>query len=79
MAALARLAERAARPERSLTAMETRCLLVLSHGAGISGGAALLGISYYSFRDHTTRARRILGAKDTTHAVAEALRRGIIT
>jgi DNA-binding CsgD family transcriptional regulator len=79
VAALARLAERMARPERALTAMEVRCLQVLSHGSGNEAGAVLLGIGVEAFKDHTKRARRVLKAKDSTHAVAQALRLGLIS
>ena len=40
--------------------------------------AADLSISFHTVRNHLSRVRGILGARNTTHAVAIAMRRGII-
>ena len=62
----------------NLSAAELRTLEAMSRGVGIRGAADLVGYSTYTVQDHLVQARRVLQAKNTTHAVAEALRRGLI-
>ena len=61
-----------------LSVAELRALLCMSYGLGARGAADVLGVSESTVRAHLTQARRRLRAKDTTHAVAEALRRSLI-
>jgi DNA-binding CsgD family transcriptional regulator len=62
----------------ALTDPERNMLRALAAGLRISEAADVLGIPYETARDHLRRARRVLAAKNTTHAVALALRRGDI-
>ena len=62
-----------------VTAAELRALEAFSHGLGRTGTADALGVTLETVKTLTVRARRKLRAKDTTHAVAIALRRGLIT
>lgn len=62
-----------------LSKREKEVLVALSHGLGRQGSADALGVDLETIKTHTTRARRKLRAKDTTHAVAIALRTGLIS
>lgn len=62
----------------SLAPMETRVLEALSHGLGYKGAAEVLGVGIETVKSDVVRARRALQAKDATHAVAIALRSGLI-
>ena len=53
-------------------------LRLLSHGQDTKGAATALGISPRTVEGHLRRARAELSADTTVHAVAEALRQGII-
>jgi DNA-binding NarL/FixJ family response regulator len=78
--ALERLAGRIGRqPDEALTPEQARTLELLSHGVGVKGTAELTHYSISTIASHVRAARRILQAKDTTHAVANALRAGIIS
>lgn len=68
--------ERETRSE--LTAAEARVLEALSRGLTREEAAVLLGIGLESVKSHLKRIRRVLRAKTTTHAVAQALRLGLI-
>lgn len=61
-----------------LVPSEVRVLEALSRGLGYRGAAEVLGWSTYTVMWSSKCARRKLAAKDTTQAVAEALRRGLI-
>ena len=61
-----------------LSASELRALVCMSHGVGEEGAADILGVSVRTVRETLLAARRRLQARDTTHAVAEALRRSLI-
>jgi len=80
-AALERLARDVSGPERdcNLRPSELRVLEALSHGLGRSGAVEVTGYTLETVKDLLKRSKRVLGAKDTTHAVAEALRRGLIS
>jgi len=65
--------EQADLPERPL-----RCLELASYGLTNPMIAETLGISHGTVQTHMKRAKFILAAKDRTHAVAIALRRGLI-
>lgn len=62
----------------TLTPAERRCILGMSHGLGRQGVADAWGIDVESVKSQLRTARAKLAAKDTTHAVALALRYGII-
>jgi DNA-binding CsgD family transcriptional regulator len=61
-----------------LTARETSALNAASHGMNRDDSAVLLGISSETVKSHLTACRRKLRARTTTHAVALAIRRGLI-
>ncbi len=67
------------RDSRQVTAAELRALEGFSHGLGRTGTADALGVTLETVKTLTVRARRKLQAKDTTHAVAIAIRRGLIS
>jgi DNA-binding CsgD family transcriptional regulator len=52
--------------------------MCLSHGLTEREAADVLGIAYFTVRKHTARARLFLAAKTNTHAVALAIRMGLI-
>ena len=66
-------------PDRPLSPRELRCLEGMSHGLERAGTAELLGIDEETVKNHLRAARRLLRAKNTTHAVAIALRDGLLT
>lgn len=72
------LADIAAAPTVTLTPMELRCLLCASHGMEGAETAALTGRTLATVREQLKQARRKLAAKNTAHAVALALRAGLI-
>lgn len=57
---------------------ELQVLAVASNGATLGESARRLHISPETVREHRRNARRKLSAKNMTHAVAEAIRRGLI-
>ena len=61
-----------------LSVAELRVLLCMSYGLGERGAADVLGLRVGTVKAHLAQARRRLRAKDTSHAVAEALRRSLI-
>ncbi len=61
-----------------LSAEELRTLQALSYGVGSQGAADLTGYTLEGVKSHTKQARRILGAKNTTHACCQAVRLGLI-
>jgi DNA-binding CsgD family transcriptional regulator len=63
----------------SLSRREREVLLLLSHGCTVAQAADALGIGYESARSHKDGARFKLRAKNTTQAVATAIRRGLIS
>jgi DNA-binding CsgD family transcriptional regulator len=58
---------------------ETDVLRCLSHGMTQRQAAEGLGVEYETVREHAKNVRYTLRAKTVTHAVAIALRRGLIT
>lgn len=62
----------------ALTSAECRALNALAeHGYG-TNAAKSLGLSSHTVRDQLKAARRKLGARNTTHAVAISIRNGLI-
>ncbi len=66
-------------PRDTLTERELRALECMSRGLERTGTAAVLGVSTDRVAGMLTVARRVLRAKNTTHACCEALRQGLIT
>ena len=62
----------------TLTPAERAVLVAYARG-GTGGAAASLGLSPHTVRGHLARARRKLGATNTTLAVIAAIREGIVT
>ncbi|WP_334184213.1 response regulator transcription factor [Novosphingobium sp.] len=65
--------------ERSLTPRETQVLAEAARGNGNREIARLLGISEETVKDYFRTAYAKLNVSDRTHAVMEALRRGMLT
>lgn len=68
----------APKPNTNLTPAELRVVYCLSYGLGSRGAAEMCNITYETARDHSKHARRKLRARDTTHLIAIAIRRGLI-
>lgn len=68
----------AGHPQITVTKRGREVLECLSRGLGYSGTAEVLGISDQTVQTHLKNAMRALRAKNQAHAVAEALRRGLI-
>ena len=64
--------------EPHLTAREFECLSALADGLGRDAIAGLLQISIPTVAMHLTNARHKLNAKSREHAVAIALRSGLL-
>ena len=62
----------------ALSKRERETLLLLSHGCTLAQAGDALGLGYETVRTHDRSARFKLRAKNSTHAVAEAIRLGII-
>jgi DNA-binding CsgD family transcriptional regulator len=62
-----------------LTVIEVETLRYLSHGLGRADIARLRHVSPETVKSQTDRLRSKLAAKTTAHAVAIALRHGLIT
>jgi LuxR family quorum sensing-dependent transcriptional regulator len=67
-----------ARSTIELSPQEKRCIECASYGLDAYESADLLGVGYESVKTHLKHTRRKLRAKNTMHAVAEALRQGLI-
>lgn len=65
-------------PVAELTRAETRALIATATGLRAPEAAKVLGVTEDSFDAALLSARRKLRAKNTTHAVANALRQGLI-
>jgi DNA-binding CsgD family transcriptional regulator len=63
---------------KQLSERETMILRCASYGLHRDDAAALLGISSETAKSYSERARRKLQAKNTTHAVALAIRGGLL-
>jgi DNA-binding CsgD family transcriptional regulator len=74
----ARLQARIDAATERLSERETMILRCASHGLHSHDAAALLGISSETAKSYNERARRKLRAKNTTHAVALAIRGGLL-
>jgi DNA-binding CsgD family transcriptional regulator len=67
------------RPHRlSLSPRQLEALRYTSHGCGMLDAGRAMGISMWTVDGHLEQARLRLAAKNTTHAVAIALRLGLI-
>lgn len=66
-------------PRERVTEREAQVLTALAHGLRSAEAGELLGIKGDTVRQLTMNARHALRAKTTPHAVAEALRKGIIS
>jgi DNA-binding NarL/FixJ family response regulator len=64
------------RPE--LTPRETQVLQLLANGDSVASAADALGISFETCRTHVKNAMRKLNVRTIAHAIALALRRGMI-
>lgn len=70
---------RAYNPRRTTpTRSELQVLTCLSHGMTRAMAADALGLGVETVKSHLRSARQRLGAKDSTHAVAIAIRLGMI-
>lgn len=65
-------------PTYRLTPKQKRILEEVAKGLQTKQIAELLGVDYYTVREHLVRARTNLGAKNTTHAVVIAIRLGLV-
>ena len=65
------------RDER-LSDRQWQVLYLLAEGYKEESGSRVLGIARFTWRQHVKEARRRLGARTSTHAVAIAIRRGLI-
>lgn len=61
-----------------LSPRQINVLAHISEGLRIKQSADRLGIEYSTARIHAEKARRKLGAKSAAHAVAIAIRKGLI-
>ncbi|MEO0862841.1 MAG: autoinducer binding domain-containing protein [Pseudomonadota bacterium] len=68
----------APQPQQALSPRETDALTLLASGASRAQAAEKLKISEHTLRVYIESARFKLGAMNTTHAVANALSRGLI-
>jgi len=66
------------RRTRLLSKSERIALFLASHGIGVQRSADLLGKGYTTVQRQRRTARIVLNAKNTTHAVAVAIRTGQI-
>lgn len=65
-------------PRHLLTPRQRECLILAQQGKTSVQIADLLGLSEHTVNSYLTDAYRRLGAKNRTHAVAEAVRLGEI-
>lgn len=62
----------------ALSPEQRRCLSATAAGLRRNEAAAALGLSPHTVHSHLRHISRLLAAKNTTHAVANALRLGLI-
>lgn len=62
----------------TLTKRQTECLTWAAKGHSLAMIARELVVEYRTVRTHLQQARRRLGAFNTTHAVAIAIREGLV-
>ncbi|MCW5624505.1 MAG: helix-turn-helix domain-containing protein [Burkholderiales bacterium] len=65
-------------PPPQLSDRETECLRWISVGKTAAEVGVILSLSERTVNMHLTNARQKLGANNTTHAVAVAIRLGLI-
>ena len=66
-------------PRDALNETERRALEAMSRGLTMTEAAVVLGVPLELLKSRLKMARRVLAAKNTTHACCEALRQGLIT
>jgi DNA-binding CsgD family transcriptional regulator len=66
-------------PVAELTPTELRCLRAASYGLRADETAEALGLTFDAVRMQLRHARRKLAAKNTAHALAIAMRHGLIS
>lgn len=66
-------------PSEALTARELDVLRCISHGLTEEMAAEVLGIGYESVHEYMYRVRLKLAAKNQAHAIARAMRAGLIS
>lgn len=76
--ALERLAARVEVGRATLTECERRCLIAASAGLDRRETALIYSVTPETIDKQLLMARRRLRAKNTTHAVAQAIRQGLI-
>jgi DNA-binding CsgD family transcriptional regulator len=64
--------------DHRLTRRERQVVELMSRGHSYQQTADALGLSIETVKSHLKSARRGLAARNTVHAVAEALRKGLI-
>lgn len=67
-------------PNRSLKLRprELEVLRCLSHGLTVEMAAEVMGCAFETAKNHAKNARYCLGAKNQAHAIAIAIRKGLI-
>ena len=63
---------------KALTSREVECLRWLGEGKSLADTAVILDLSPRTIKFHQNNGRRTLGCLTNTHAVAAAIRRGLI-
>jgi len=63
----------------NLTLRELQILEYASHGGEYKQSKNYIGCGYQTMKNHLYNIHRFLNAENTTHAVAIALRRGLIS
>ena len=66
------------RVELPITPRMLDALAAMSRGLSYDEAAAEMNVGLETIKEHLKRARRRLDARNTNHAIAEAIRRGLI-
>lgn len=61
-----------------LTKRQVQVLQALADGEGTDDAAVLIGIGWETLRTHLKHAKKALGAHTQAHAIALAMRKGLI-
>ncbi len=73
-----RLGGQPGKPKGGLSTRQRQVLAAMANGGGRPAAAKHLGVSEETIHSHLKRIHQILGARDSYHAVALAVRHGII-